>query len=436
MKKYSQAGFTLMEIMATVAVGSFLALGFAAILGNSAKNQGEAIELGMIIRTRALLLQALGNTTAWTNTVNDPANQGYPASMSCISQSVACAPDSKAFPGHAFRLLSSNQLLYDGANPNVGLNVRGESCNNFVHSPNPGVVFNGNNDCPFRFELQWYAICTGGADCINPQVMVRAPLLYNPAPSATKLDINLERYSINDFYIRQGPCDVKSRIFTVGAGNFTMPNYTQMYVEVWGGGGGAAGGCLPFWVWTAGTDGQPSNFGPVTATQGLNMPAGSGPQFAAGGTWLIVWMPAAVPFPGAGPGPTAPLSDPIPAVPPPPALTSSCTIGIKSGLGGGRPGNPSSSGTTPSGGGAGTAAFSGIITVSFASELTPAASAGGYSSTLWVNGGGGPAPGTPIAWNVGAGGIGGAGVCQIGPGPPVNVQGGNGGDGLIRISWK
>jgi len=444
-------GFSLVELLTTLAIGGLVSLGVATTLGMIAKDQARALQIMAIDGFRQMILMNLGHSGSWRNTFIAPINQGVPAQMNCLKGTSDCVP-SAAPPsvGNRFTLYDSRrggEIVYNSIDQANGLTPKGTLCNNFVVSPNPGVEFNGNDDCPFRFEMQWYAFCEATVNCDNPTVMVSALLQYNPSAGSKPLAINLANYSINNFYINQSPCAATTLVIQPGGpGTIVVPEYNVMVVEAWGGGGG---GAAPGMILNApGIDGGSSQFFTLTAPGGAGGAAGlASGSFVFGCIGRSCWIPF---FMGSGIQMGGNAQEPGPTIFPP--SISQCGNGITpdgndgismAGIGGLNSSrgfrNPQSTGTAPGGGGAGVVAVNGFVGKGWG--FGPLYSLGGlggqYRRATLVNGGGGPSPGTSITARAGTGGAGGLGVSILLPAPGAYATSGYpGGDGIIRITIR
>lgn len=114
--------------------------------------------------------------------------------MSCLHDESPCTISGAAadapITDAAFALFDGEgQLFYDATTPSNGLDWRGKPCSEFS--------LEGNDKCPFRYNLVWSAICVPG-ECTSPDVKVTATLLF--APGDNKIVINTENYSVPILY--------------------------------------------------------------------------------------------------------------------------------------------------------------------------------------------------------------------------------------------
>ncbi len=457
LKRLHQSGFTLVETMIAIGLGSILALGVSTLLSWTVQIQTAAMTQAVLEAFQQNMIKNLASEAAWRNTLSAGAATG----MGCLTNLNPCTTDDtpggppiqdRPFVLYSVGGVNPGSVIFDSTNPSNGLTSKGIPCNTFSAA--------GNDACPFRYDLKWSAVCTPG-NCVSPQVVVNAILMYRPL-TPTKLVLNVDRYSINSFYpgSSSSSCLASSQVFAVpGTYTFTVPSgYQYMMVEEWGAGGGGAGvfntwgGCFPF---VPGTAGGPTSFGGLVANGG---PPGN--AMVAGGShqWnWCVWAGygpvcgsisfadcngSAASNQGGDGYPTTPF--PGPTIPPNMQLCST-GLSVSAGLGG-RPaaaiGSRGAAGSAGGGGGAGSppkfdsATFIGVnwsvVTFAFtrggmgAYDVTslPGLLDGHYNKAIYT-----PAtlaPGSNVTVIVGAGGNGGNSNGWVG---------GKGANGIVRIVY-
>lgn len=486
-KRLGQYGFSLIELLFTAVIGSFIALTVSTVLAWSAQNQSRAMVLSDIEAYKQNFLAILKSETAWRNTLN--ANP----SMACILNIVPCPTN---VPTHFVLYDNLNQPFYDSSNTATGLTTKGLQCPNFS-SPWPNFPTNaGSDDCPFRYEMTWTALCPAGS-CVIPQIVVNAHLYYRPAPnSKSRIVVDEDRYSINNFYFDPSPCFTNTQIFAVpGSWSFAVPaKYHVLIAEVWGGGGGGAAVLPPpnissNCITDPGLAGGNSTFGGLSGSGGApGVRAGggffwqffctsiNGSSICGFGAWDQNYCG------GIDPNISFPVTDPncapndvcigadgqtgTPPGPTPPPSMCATQIGNTGNNGSGKGSiSYSGNGNTAGGSGAGSplmvasfpippcgCACSGWCTLFFYSVTGEGG--GGWQPTgtgttvlntnhgIWSGTGGqynaqsfSPgtlAPGSVVPVQVGAGGLGG----QVPPRPqPPSIYGGNGAPGMVKITW-
>jgi len=168
---------------------SILASFFTGTLLQQGKFQGaQDAQLG----ARAIrynLSNHLQNDEAWLNTLNDTTN----TSLDCLRNGASCpiAPN----PILVFRNAANSEIINNTA-ATKGFNIAGESCNTFN-----GTSGAGDPNCPFRTEITWEPICTGG--CVNASmVKLTVNFIYSTSGdkgnvfNAAKHNIAIERSSL------------------------------------------------------------------------------------------------------------------------------------------------------------------------------------------------------------------------------------------------
>lgn len=201
----SQAGVTLVQLLIGVAIGAGVSLAVVAlrqIMENDVQNAQFILRVETVrdqIRktlkdtdSRAIGKEDLAQLySGWIATIKNNA------SMKCLwdiwnGQDASC-PKSPA--QNTFALYHSNgELFYDATLPTSGFTLQGTPCNGFITPA--GSTFNGNDQCPLRFDLGWRTECPGGGDCKCPTTVVRAEAVYNPSASmagAQKRAVNVNK---------------------------------------------------------------------------------------------------------------------------------------------------------------------------------------------------------------------------------------------------
>ena len=415
----SESGYSLVEVAIAVGAGAVLALGVSQLFGWANKTTMEARQLAQIEVLRTTMLKSLESEAAWIKTIaQNPA-------MACLAKeaTIPCGTTS----AQPFVLRGSDgQVIYDAAK---GVDFNGVPCDGFSDK-------NTSSSCPLRFNLTWKVVCQN-TFCTT---IVNAPLL---GTKNLPVSMNLGRYSINDFVVPaygQMCTQNTQQVFiypkpgqTVTS-NFTIPVYKKkLVVEVRGGGGGA-GAIWGFGGVSRGQSGADTWF----KDSGLTAKGGLGGAGPASGSILVCW-PAWGPY-GAGPlvGQDAPPSTPglLPDNLPntcEPANTNASTAGK------GIPISYANGGKYSAGG---TGSIGHILTGGapclWGAWNSEAGYAGGYRVQTFD-----PVslpPGTNVPYQIGAGGIGAAGIAwfymdYVGIIPTYN-KGGNGADGMIKITWE
>lgn len=189
-RRHSQAGIVLINALFIFALGTVVSIGMVhslSLLQNRFQARTAPVQLDIVRRNIQSLLMS---QAAWQATV------ARNSSMACLSSSSS----SCVVPGTTQPLSNQTFALYDGASSQPYFDAT-RATNGFTANGRPCTGFNsneGNDACPFRFELRWSAVCTNPASCVQPQVQVSATLRYVPkTPSAV---MNLANFSIPTLY--------------------------------------------------------------------------------------------------------------------------------------------------------------------------------------------------------------------------------------------
>ena len=206
---YSARGFSLIEMLVTVAVSGFLVMATAITVtsvtqwGKSSENSSAAYDM-MISVSRSFQ-----SPTAWSRTVSDPLN----TNMSCLVHHTDCSGK-----GGAFRVNDDNGvLIYDpsiigasahpaqGGSPAAAATVQSAmdgSESNLSGFGKGGLctTFNPqheNGACPYRYDVKWTPHCPATGPCINPPVKISATLVLPRTLSSSSSVLNSNNYSIS-----------------------------------------------------------------------------------------------------------------------------------------------------------------------------------------------------------------------------------------------
>lgn len=255
---HSEVGFTVVEVLTTVAIAGVITLGISTFVSDmfTMQKRGEAGNSLMQMRTNMQAAIAGTSTvigeSAWDRSVADSSATGNP-DMACIKNHSACANGVTALLNLKDR---NGTEIFDARTTTRGFRLDGALCNTFSMAGDPS--------CPFRYDLVWKATCTDGsgvavtAACVDPQIEVTGTFLYRPGPNEilggkplnqSQYNIKVRRgegvatnipivfsYTINDSTQNgEGRCDLGSgaaRMFntvsdptglaTFGANSFTL----------------------------------------------------------------------------------------------------------------------------------------------------------------------------------------------------------------------
>lgn len=198
----SQRGVSLMELMATVAVLSIVALGSTFLFSDLAKVQKRSSVANSIATMRGQLIAAITQTqvdplavTAWNVSRDDnTAATGNPL-MACLRNDTPCTKDVT----HLLNLKNFDGTeAYYSRTLTRGFDLDGRLCNTFDD-------VNGNPACPFRWVIVWIPRCVGAdkTECDNPTIEVNGTLRYAPGNNdilgGTPFNPN-----VYDFSVRRG----------------------------------------------------------------------------------------------------------------------------------------------------------------------------------------------------------------------------------------
>jgi hypothetical protein len=181
-------------MLVVVGVISAAAVGIMELNGQLMTHQRKASSYFQIDLIRRNIAALVLTPASWQATLSGARNN---TAVACLRNSTQCTesgnPGGSPIADRPFAIYDgAGALYYDATSTSSGFNLAGQPCDTYSSA--------GNDQCPFRFDLQWTATCNAG-NCINPQVTVKALLVYTPSPGTTaRLMINPARYSIEGLY--------------------------------------------------------------------------------------------------------------------------------------------------------------------------------------------------------------------------------------------
>lgn len=169
MRRLSQAGFSLIELLIGVAATGLAATSILAImtLGEQGIRTLDRSERRETLQNQLVAL--INNPSSWQATTFATSNK---AVFACVRDRTQC-PRQWSAPGAAFALFAAgspgqpDRLVIDPRVAGAGFNRAGESCSTYSaqkHDPN----------CATRVELAWRAVCDG---CFPQQIEVRVTIV-------------------------------------------------------------------------------------------------------------------------------------------------------------------------------------------------------------------------------------------------------------------
>lgn len=193
-------GMTLVEVMIVVTIMSMVGLGTATMMSNVNSVQRRATLKVTAAELQSNLETLLRNDRAWANSINSATNDSL---LGCLRDSVT-NPANYCQHGIGNSIAnfevrdSAGDVFFQSNTQTIGFNQDGETCNTYVQKPNAG-----NDACPFRYNLTWYALCPNGeVSCRKPQVIIVGDFEFNPAnPADSRNRINEDDFNIE---VRRG----------------------------------------------------------------------------------------------------------------------------------------------------------------------------------------------------------------------------------------
>lgn len=178
-----QKGMTLLGVLmsaAIIGIGVFAVVGGINSLVKAKSSISSEINLSQF---RGSLISALGTSEGFAQTLaKNP-------SMICVRNLQDCSAYKTVDTPIAVWSVSGARLT-DPTSASYGFNSSGDPCSTFD-------AVNGNDQCPYRFEVTWRPVCPlAGGPCINPQNQFKGELKFSSQKMITP---NLKKFSFRFF---------------------------------------------------------------------------------------------------------------------------------------------------------------------------------------------------------------------------------------------
>lgn len=174
-----------------------LSFGTSSLMTWAFRSQKKIENTEAISQFRNFLLASLKSNQGWQNTVNHASNN---ATLACLRPNVGNCSNNVVI--NNFNVFDAgNRLVFQGASASGGITQDGRRCNTFNNAT-------GNNDCPYRYNLQVVPTCQVDLGdvltCDKPRVRIIGTLVYRPANfDDMSKNINLSGYNF-EFVIDDG----------------------------------------------------------------------------------------------------------------------------------------------------------------------------------------------------------------------------------------
>ena len=176
---FSNAGFSLIELMIVVAMSSVVVVGASYFVLDTQKAEKKAQTSFFIQEQRLQIQRSISSAAQWSNVKTENPD------MSCFNAGTSCS----AFTTPQKLKLPVNGVVIDGNNAGLGLSPEGNFCYTFDAAA-------GDKNCPFGLDMTWKATCND-TDCKNAQPRIDVNFKFKDPTAATAP--NLESYRITQF---------------------------------------------------------------------------------------------------------------------------------------------------------------------------------------------------------------------------------------------
>lgn len=142
----------------------------------------------MLKSVRMNIETAVADPLSWKMILSSSLNNS--PSINCLKTGADCSARSAPSVNPIYGILdSSGNTLYDFTPTTHGFNLSGQACNGFSN--------NGNDSCPFSYEIRWEPQCPAApTPCVNPSLKIIGTLKYSPATKRLLGPLNIQKYDI------------------------------------------------------------------------------------------------------------------------------------------------------------------------------------------------------------------------------------------------
>lgn len=173
-KPLSQKGFSVVEILAGLAIGTVLTLGAGSLIASTQKVATSSEIRFWMNQTLIETKRAIFSDVAWSQTIYHSSNN----SLACLRLNASgerqlCAPTTN--PTVIRVLAADGSTLIDSSNPRAGFSKNGAPCTDFDATL-------GSDQCPLRVEIGVRIICDSSKPetCYNPEPQIEIKTIYKP----------------------------------------------------------------------------------------------------------------------------------------------------------------------------------------------------------------------------------------------------------------
>ncbi|MFP5519243.1 MAG: type II secretion system protein [Bdellovibrionia bacterium] len=190
----NRRGMTLIEVLLAVGVASILMAGGFYLMTSGQKMNVKAEALFWLTDLRSNIIKTLKNSDGFKAVALNAAN---PA-LSCLKEKIE-NPVAKVNCQDQLGFInivvdSQGKELVNTVNANSGFNLKGLPCGEFSET-------DPNDNCPFRYELQWRAVCSNEG-CSSPDSVIEGRLKV--ALKRKDMAINPSLHAFNIFIPSEG----------------------------------------------------------------------------------------------------------------------------------------------------------------------------------------------------------------------------------------
>lgn len=179
---FNKKGMSVIEIVVAAAIGSIVIGGLSVPLMSEMRNRKKIESYYWVSQVRTELVTSLRNKEIFDKAIGLPENDSMACLLPKVSGGLGISQDCRGQGGVIRKILNKEgKAIYDSGTAQSGFDKGGKFCDTFSET---------SEDCPFRYELGWSAICKGVGSCFNPDVRVEGKLVI-ASQLASSLDSRL-----------------------------------------------------------------------------------------------------------------------------------------------------------------------------------------------------------------------------------------------------
>jgi len=210
LRRNSQRGFSLVEIVVSVGIIAMLMGGVATYVQVTAETKRK-IDTGLSLAgVKESIIRNINSPGAWNVTIGKNPN------LACLNYTSAGCNQGDTGTIAVYDIAGN---LVAGSAANAGFDKFGKPCTTFSAT-------GGDNACVFHFNIQWTAQCSY-MPCKDPQIKIDGTLTYSPSDPKLKDGVYVDRYNFSFFRSETIPNSLEAVCVSLGGAFNNVTNSCQ-----------------------------------------------------------------------------------------------------------------------------------------------------------------------------------------------------------------